>query len=68
MEQLSIKLQDIKKVDRDRAKRIKELERNISKMEDQIANPPKVEALDPIIASIVCLSLLSLAIILISQL
>ncbi|KII94777.1 hypothetical protein PLICRDRAFT_128007 [Plicaturopsis crispa FD-325 SS-3] len=52
VEQLSIKLQDIKKVDRDRAKRIKELERNISKMEDQIANPPKVEALDPILASI----------------
>src|ERR1700721_1335049 len=47
-EDLSLKLEDLKKNEKGRARRIKTLETEIAKMKDELENPPKIESMDAV--------------------
>ena len=48
------KLDGLKRAEKDRAKKIKDIENQIRKMQHEIDNPPEVEDLEPINNQIVC--------------
>jgi structural maintenance of chromosomes protein 5 len=47
-EDLSLKLEDLKKNEKGRARRIKTLETEIAKMESELENPPSIESMEAV--------------------
>lgn len=53
-EDVTNRLDGLKRAEKDRAKKIKDLENQLRKMQDELDNPPKLEDLEAINNEIVC--------------